>query len=60
MRGSRLETDRLVLRLWRSFHVIEKIGMNRDLAGDFAHPRVSAGHPLSRHVLYWIGNPLRR
>lgn len=43
----------------RSIHVMEKIGMKRDLTGDFAHPRVPAGHPLSVHVLYRLGNPAR-
>ena len=34
----------------RSQHVMEKIGMKRDLAGDFNDPL----HPLSKHVLYRI------
>lgn len=37
-----------------SRRVMEKIGMTRDLAGDFDHPRVPAGHELVRHVLYRI------
>ena len=36
----------------RSRRVMEKIGMKQDRAGDFNHPRLSAGHALSRHVLY--------
>lgn len=36
----------------RSQRVIEKIGMTRDLAGDFDHPKVPESHPLRRHVLY--------
>jgi len=36
----------------RSRRVMEKIGMVRDLAGDFDHPKVPVGHPLRRHVLY--------
>lgn len=36
----------------RSRRVMEKIGMARDLAGDFDHPRLPAGHRLQRHVLY--------
>lgn len=36
----------------RSRRVMEKIGMTRDEAGDFDHPRVPDGHPLKRHVLY--------
>jgi RimJ/RimL family protein N-acetyltransferase len=36
----------------RSIRVMEKIGMQRDLTGDFAHPKLAAGHPLSKHVLF--------
>lgn len=36
----------------RSRHVMEKIGMHRDLAGDFDHPLLPDGHKLKRHVLY--------
>jgi RimJ/RimL family protein N-acetyltransferase len=36
----------------RSMRVMERIGMTRDLAGDFEHPKLSPGHPLRRHVLY--------
>lgn len=36
----------------RSRRVMERIGMQRDLAGDFDHPRVPEGHALRRHVLY--------
>jgi len=36
----------------RSRRVMERIGMTRDLAGDFDHPRVPEGHALRRHVLY--------
>jgi ribosomal-protein-alanine N-acetyltransferase len=35
-----------------SWRVMERIGMTRDPAEDFLHPRVEAGHPLERHVLY--------
>lgn len=35
-----------------SRRVMEKIGLVRDEAGDFDHPRVPEGHPLKRHVLY--------
>lgn len=38
----------------RSRRVMERIGMQRDVAGDFAHPRIPVGHPLRRHVLYRI------
>jgi len=30
--------------------VMEKLGMR--YAEDFEHPRIEAGHPLRRHVLY--------
>jgi RimJ/RimL family protein N-acetyltransferase len=36
----------------RSIRVMEKIGMHRDPAEDFDHPRLPEGHPLRRHVLY--------
>lgn len=39
----------------RSIHVMQRIGMQRDPAGDFDHPRVPDGSPLRRHVLYRIG-----
>lgn len=35
-----------------SWSVMERIGMTRDLAGDFDHPRVPDGHRLKRHILY--------
>jgi ribosomal-protein-alanine N-acetyltransferase len=35
-----------------SRRVMEKLGMTRDLAGDFDHPRVPEGNPMRRHVLY--------
>ncbi len=41
----------------RSRAVMERLGMRRDPAGDFDHPRVPAGHPLRRHVLYRISPP---
>jgi RimJ/RimL family protein N-acetyltransferase len=38
----------------RSRHVMERIGMVRDVNGDFDHPRLAEGHPLRRHVLYRV------
>lgn len=38
----------------RSFRVMEKIGMIRDLEGDFAHPNLPLEHKLSKHILYRI------
>jgi ribosomal-protein-alanine N-acetyltransferase len=35
-----------------SRRVMEKVGMTRDSAEDFDHPRLPAGHPLRRHMLY--------
>ena len=36
----------------RSRHVMEKLGMTRDPADDFDHPKMPEQHPLRRHVLY--------
>jgi RimJ/RimL family protein N-acetyltransferase len=38
----------------RSIGVMKRIRMSRDPADDFDHPKLSAGHPLQRHVLYRI------
>lgn len=35
-----------------SWSVMERIGMTRDLDGDFDHPRLPEGHALRRHILY--------
>jgi RimJ/RimL family protein N-acetyltransferase len=35
-----------------SMAVMTRIGMHRDLDGDFDHPRVDVGNPLRRHALY--------
>ena len=46
-----------------SQRVMEKIGMTRDLEGDFLHPSLPADHPIAKHVLYrlkktdWISGP---
>lgn len=34
--------------------VMQAIGMQRDLGGNFDHPRLPADHPLKPHVLYRI------
>jgi len=39
-----------------SRRVMEKLGMTRDPADDFDHPRLPAGHRLRRHVLYRLSN----
>lgn len=38
----------------RSQSVMARIGMVRDLDGDFDHPSVPEGSPLRRHVLYRV------
>lgn len=35
-----------------SRRVMQRLGMRHDEAGDFDHPKIEAGHPLRRHVLY--------
>lgn len=35
-----------------SWRVMERLGMRRDPADDFEHPRVEVGHPLRLHLLY--------
>ena len=35
-----------------SRRVMQRLGMVRDTDADFDHPRIDAGHPLRRHVLY--------
>jgi RimJ/RimL family protein N-acetyltransferase len=41
----------------RSQRVMQRIGMTRDPAEDFDHPRVPEGSPIRRHVLYRIRRP---
>lgn len=36
----------------RSTHVMEKLGMARDVGGDFDYPGLIKGHPLGQFVLY--------
>lgn len=36
----------------RSQAVMRRLGMSHDPADDFDHPKLPAGHPLRRHVLY--------
>lgn len=42
-----------------SRRVMQRLGMLRDEGGDFDHPRIEAGHPLRRHVLYRKAAPSR-
>ena len=39
--------------------VMQRLGMVRDLAGDFLHPDLPAQHPLHSHVLYRLSAPQR-
>jgi RimJ/RimL family protein N-acetyltransferase len=41
----------------RSSQVMEKLGVKRDLKGDFVHPGVPDGHPLKPHLLYRLSTP---
>jgi RimJ/RimL family protein N-acetyltransferase len=41
----------------RSQRVMQRLGMTRDPADDFDHPKLEPGHPLRRHVLYRIKSP---
>jgi RimJ/RimL family protein N-acetyltransferase len=38
----------------RSMRVMERIGMSRDPADDFEHPKLPPGHPFRPHVLYRV------
>ena len=38
----------------RSEAVMQRLGMTRDFAADFDHPRLPEGSPLQRHILYRI------
>jgi ribosomal-protein-alanine N-acetyltransferase len=41
----------------RSQAVMTRLGMTRDLQGDFEHPRVPEGHPIRPHVIYRLPRP---
>lgn len=43
-----------------SRRVMEKLGMRRRAEEDFDHPRLPAGHPLRRHVLYRLPKATRQ
>ncbi len=42
----------------RSRAVMERIGMQRDVQGDFLHPALPPGHPLRAHLLYRLRREL--
>jgi RimJ/RimL family protein N-acetyltransferase len=44
-------TSRLNEPSWR---IMVRLGMSRDPADDFEHPRVPVAHPLRLHVLYRV------
>ena len=41
----------------RSQRVMQRLGLTRDAADDFDHPRLPVGHHLQRHVLYRLTRP---
>ncbi len=41
----------------RSRRLMERLGMRRDPAEDFEHPRIESGHWLAAHVLYRLQAP---
>ena len=51
-----LELDEVVattaVRNERSWRLMDRLGMRRDLGGDYMHPLVPPGHELAPHVLY--------
>ena len=60
--GATFPTATRAMQYWtpanrRSWRLMERLGMVRDAGGDFDHPRVPAGHPLVRHVLYRLRRP---
>lgn len=44
----------------RSRRTMERLGMRRDMASDFDHPKLPEGHPLRRHVVYRLARSTRR
>ena len=43
-----------------SENVMQRIGMTRDPARDFDHPKLPKGHPLRPHIVYSILNPNKK
>lgn len=41
----------------RSWGLMERLGMARDRASDFDHPKVAVGNPLRPHITYRIARP---
>lgn len=42
----------------RSWGLMERLGMRRDPAGDFLHPKLADGDPLRPHITYRIARPI--
>lgn len=40
-----------------SWGLMERLGMRRDPAADFDHPKLAEDDPLARHITYWIDRP---
>ncbi len=40
----------------RSWRLMERLGMTRDLADDFEHPRLPPGDPMRPHILYRLSS----
>jgi RimJ/RimL family protein N-acetyltransferase len=41
----------------RSWELMQRIGLDRRADLDFDHPRLAAGHPLRRHIVYARARP---
>jgi len=41
----------------RSQSVMQRLGMRRDAARDFVHPKLPDGHPLRQHITYALSRP---
>jgi ribosomal-protein-alanine N-acetyltransferase len=43
---------------WRSWGLMERLGMTRNPSEDFDYPACPEGHRLRRHVLYRLRRPI--
>lgn len=41
----------------RSERLMQRLGMRRDIAGNFDHPNLPENHPMRPHILYRLSNP---
>lgn len=46
-----------VQRNERSWSLMERLGMHREVALDFDHPQFPQEHPLRRHIAYTVARP---